>query len=463
MTTREVAGYLRIKERKVYDLLRGKRIPSTRVTGKWLFPKHLIDQWVADGTEFPDRAMPSPPPVLAGSHDPLLEWSLNESGCGLALMPGGSLDGLERLAAGEAVICGLHVFDPESGDYNRAVVERTFKGLDVVLIEWAWREQGLVVAQGNPLGIATVADLKAKKARVVARQPQAGAQILFRYLVEEAGLDIAGLDILDHPAMSETDLGLAVLEDKADAAIHAGHGVMIGGQLVPHFGQVGKPGRHGDRFGRKDRIGSGGIAKPRPAGISVRVDEADGQKERARTGPGDEGLGPRCPPGDIAAVTFLARCPGIGAVRAEVHLADDPGGMARRSQQIGRSGDIGKGLEMVAAVVQPVLPGLVRMQAGLDDTAAAGARGGGGECVGKARALRGQSVDIGGPRRGIAVTPRRHPEVIGDHQQNVAASHAQRSASGPVPRGNSAIRRLAVAHPRPSAASGAAPSAMAAR
>ena len=81
MTTREVAGYLRIKERKVYDLLRDKRIPSTRVTGKWLFPKHLIDQWVADGTEFPDRAMP--PPVLAGSHDPLLEWSLNESGCGL--------------------------------------------------------------------------------------------------------------------------------------------------------------------------------------------------------------------------------------------------------------------------------------------------------------------------------------------------------------------------------------------
>ena len=64
MTTREVAGYLRIKERKVYDLVRQKRIPCTRVTGKWLFPKHLIDQWVADGTEFPDRAMPSPPPAL---------------------------------------------------------------------------------------------------------------------------------------------------------------------------------------------------------------------------------------------------------------------------------------------------------------------------------------------------------------------------------------------------------------
>ena len=153
-----------------------------------------------------------PPPVLAGSHDPLLEWSLNESGCGLALMPGGSLDGLERLAAGEAVICGLHVFDPESGGYNRAAVERTFKGLDVVLIEWAWRRQGLVLAPGNPLGIAGVEDLAAKKARVIARQPEAGAQILLQYLLAEAGLAMADLKVLDHPVMSETDLGLAVLE-----------------------------------------------------------------------------------------------------------------------------------------------------------------------------------------------------------------------------------------------------------
>ena len=83
MTTREVAEYLRIKERKVYDLVRDKRIPCTRVTGKWLFPKHLIDHWLATGTEFPDRAaaLEPTPAVCAGSHDPLLEWCLRESGC----------------------------------------------------------------------------------------------------------------------------------------------------------------------------------------------------------------------------------------------------------------------------------------------------------------------------------------------------------------------------------------------
>lgn len=50
MNTREVAEYLRIKERKVYDLVREKRIPCARVTGKWLFPKRLIDAWLAEGT-----------------------------------------------------------------------------------------------------------------------------------------------------------------------------------------------------------------------------------------------------------------------------------------------------------------------------------------------------------------------------------------------------------------------------
>ena len=43
MTTKEVAAYLRIKERRVYELLRQRAIPCTKVTGKWLFPKQLID------------------------------------------------------------------------------------------------------------------------------------------------------------------------------------------------------------------------------------------------------------------------------------------------------------------------------------------------------------------------------------------------------------------------------------
>ncbi len=220
MNTREVAQYLRVKERKVYDLVRRKEIPCTRVTGKWLFPRFLIDQWVTRSTALPAPGEAGPaPPVVVGSHDPLLEWAVRESGCQLALLPGGSLDGVRRLAAGEAALCGMHVLDVDSGDYNAPMVRRVCAGLDVVLIEWGWRLQGLVVAAGNPLGIAAIGDLPTRKARVVTRQDEAGSQILLEHLLSEAGIALGDLAILAQPALSETDLALAVLEGRADAGL----------------------------------------------------------------------------------------------------------------------------------------------------------------------------------------------------------------------------------------------------
>ena len=227
MNTREVAEYLRIKERKVYDLVRQKRIPCTRVTGKWLFPKHLVDLWVAEGTDVPAAARSlrlAPPSVVVGSHDPLLDWCLRQSGCELAMLPGGSLDGLRRLAVGEAVMCGLHVFDAaageeDTGEYNVSVVSQTCQGLDVVLVEWCWRDQGLVLAPGNPLAVATLQDLGRKRARVVTRQHEAGSQLLLVHLLAAAGMRLADVDTVEPPARSETDVGLAVLEDKADCGL----------------------------------------------------------------------------------------------------------------------------------------------------------------------------------------------------------------------------------------------------
>jgi excisionase family DNA binding protein len=208
MTTKEVAEYLRIKERRVYELVRQRAIPCTRVTGKWLFPKTLIDLWLADKVEG-ERPREAPPPVIAGSHDPLLDWAVKESGCGLALLPGGSLDGLKRFGEGAALAAGLHLFDAETGDYNVPTVSGTFPALGTVLIEWARRRQGLVVAAGNPLGIESVRDLKAKGARVVARQPEAGSYLLLAHLLEQADMAMEDLKFIDATARSETDLGLS--------------------------------------------------------------------------------------------------------------------------------------------------------------------------------------------------------------------------------------------------------------
>lgn len=221
LNTKEVAEYLRIKERKVYELLKEKRIPASRVTGKWLFDKTMIDAWLLQGTEGAPvgvSAVGPRPAIVAGSADPLLEWALRESDCGLALNAGGSLDGLSRFVAGEALACGMHVRDVDGG-YNVAAVRDAGAASDAVLIHWAVREQGLVLASGNPLNIKSISDLDSKNVRFVLRQPGAGSRILFESLAVEAGIDVDGIAQSASLARSETDLGLAIAEGKADAGV----------------------------------------------------------------------------------------------------------------------------------------------------------------------------------------------------------------------------------------------------
>jgi putative molybdopterin biosynthesis protein len=223
MTTKEVADYLRIKERKVYDLVRTGEIPCSRVTGKWLFPKALIDLWVARSTELPDglpaaAAVAPAPLVVAGSHDPLLEWALRESGSDLALHPGGSLDGLRRLAAGEAMVAGTHAPDDDGG-YHGQLAARALEGRPIVILAWAWRRQGLVVAKGNPHDLKSVADLAHDDVRVALRQEEAGSQLLLLRMLDAAGLDRDALNAVDGPARSESDVARAILEGRADAGL----------------------------------------------------------------------------------------------------------------------------------------------------------------------------------------------------------------------------------------------------
>ncbi|HYZ27092.1 MAG TPA: helix-turn-helix transcriptional regulator [Geminicoccaceae bacterium] len=217
LTTKEVALLLRIKERKVYELVAEHAIPVSRVTGKLLFPREMVEAWVWQQAEYVGgtEGLHGRPPVLAGSHDPLLEWALRESGSELAAFFDGSLDGLGRLAAGKAIAAGLHVYEPESEDWNRGHVERAMAGMPVVLMEWAWRTQGLVVPAGNPKGMTQLGDLKG--GTLIPRQKSSGSHLLLDHLVREAGLDPGRLQAIEPPARSEADVALAVAEGKADA------------------------------------------------------------------------------------------------------------------------------------------------------------------------------------------------------------------------------------------------------
>lgn len=216
LTTRELADLLHIKERKVYELAASGQVPCSRATGKLLFPRQGVEAWIAGSSSGP-RFQPDPEraPVVAGSHDPLLDWSLRESRAGLATYFDGSLDGLERFAARRAVATGLHVFDAGSGEWNGPLVVARFSAQAVVLMEFAWRERGLIVASGAESEIRDLTGLRGL--RVVPRQPEAGCQLLFEHLLAVSGVEPGDLQMIP-PVRTETDAALAVADGKADVA-----------------------------------------------------------------------------------------------------------------------------------------------------------------------------------------------------------------------------------------------------
>lgn len=119
-------------------------------------PRLQLDRWLAAQADAPGSALRlDPPAILAGSHDALLDWAVRQSGCGLALRGGGSLDGLFALAEGAAMAAASHVLDPDAGTFNEAAARDALPHRPIVGIVWAWRSQGLILARGNPWRSAT--------------------------------------------------------------------------------------------------------------------------------------------------------------------------------------------------------------------------------------------------------------------------------------------------------------------
>ncbi|MEK9646469.1 MAG: helix-turn-helix transcriptional regulator [Alphaproteobacteria bacterium] len=225
LTTEEAGEYLRLKPRKVYELAAAGEIPCSKVTGKWLFPRAALDRWVETGLARPEGFSPAPPPaVIGGSTDPLLEWAVRQSGAGLASLPEGSEAGLRRLANDEIAIGAIHMHrladdgDPEDPDAaaNLQAVTGTAGLHDAVVIAFARREQGLLVAPGNPLGLETVGDAAESGARAVLRQSGAGAQQLLQRLLDEIGLDENALTVIAGEAATGQDLASAIRAGTAD-------------------------------------------------------------------------------------------------------------------------------------------------------------------------------------------------------------------------------------------------------
>jgi putative molybdopterin biosynthesis protein len=222
LTTSEAADYVRLGERKLYELVTSGAIPCSKVAGKWLFPRHELDLWVLSGLARPAGMVPmDPPPIVGGSQDDLLEWALRESGSGLASLTEGTARGVERLQRGEVIAAAIHFHSDavSAGDANIAAI-RTMPGLhDAVLVGLARREQGLLLPPSNPKQLQSLADVLASGARMAVRQPGAGAQMLLEVLLARAGAAHKDLHRLEPPCLTGPDLAAAIRDRKADCGI----------------------------------------------------------------------------------------------------------------------------------------------------------------------------------------------------------------------------------------------------
>jgi excisionase family DNA binding protein len=221
-TTAEAAAYLRLKERKIYEMVAEGAVPCTKVTGRWLFPKAELDHWLASSVSRPAGVTrPEPAPIIGGSHDPLLEWALRESGSGLATLAIGSEAGLARFAAGEMVAAAIHLHalhDPEV-DANVVALKRRNDLQDAVLIAFCRREQGLLLPAGNPMKLGSIDDVITKRARITMRPKGAGAQLLLLALLDRAKASLERLVAVSPVCPTGPDIAQAIRAGRADVGI----------------------------------------------------------------------------------------------------------------------------------------------------------------------------------------------------------------------------------------------------
>jgi len=230
MNTREVSEYLDINEKQVYALIKSGRIPATRVTGKWLFPKDLIDSWLLEDargglTEARQRSRKVGGALLAsGSNDPvldILQASLRKDHPEFYIFSAstGSRDGLVALNAGYTDIAWTHLWDPRDNSYNIPYLAQYMPDRKGIVVNLFYRELGFVTARENPLGIQGFDDLARKGVRFINRQPGAGTRVLLDIHLERLGIETSLISGYEQEVFTHLEVGLAVLSGKSDVGI----------------------------------------------------------------------------------------------------------------------------------------------------------------------------------------------------------------------------------------------------
>lgn len=207
-TPDEIAAMLKISKHTVYEMIKRGDLTAFKVGNKMRIEESEFNRYKESMTAASAKRQPKAQNnsiqsvQLAGSHDFLVEHLVKYTaaeGTGLAITPSyiGSLEGLMMLYRGSADLAAIHLLDPISQQYNLPFIRQLFVHEPITVMRLASREQGLIVAKGNPKNIWGIKDLTRSDITIVNRQKGAGTRFLLDSFLAAEGLqpgDVRGYD-----------------------------------------------------------------------------------------------------------------------------------------------------------------------------------------------------------------------------------------------------------------------------
>lgn len=162
--------------------------------------------------------------VVFGSHDPGLErladWMRSDPNTpDMDVYPVGSLDGLVALRQGLCHFTGCHLFDPADGGYNTSYVRHFFPGQVMHIITLAYRQQGLLVAPGNPRAIQELVDIQREDIRFVNRKRGSGTRLWLDQKISALGVEASHVRGYTNEVNTHDQVANAVYEGLADVGL----------------------------------------------------------------------------------------------------------------------------------------------------------------------------------------------------------------------------------------------------
>jgi len=226
LNTKEVAQLLQVNEKVVYSLVSDKGLPATKVTGKWLFPRNLVEEWLdlyivnlpVSGTV----SLESGRLFLAGSDDLLIQRALslyNSQGSDTVAFFAniGSMGGLKALRQGACHVAACHLLQDDNMEYNFQFADNELER-SPVFVNFSKRQQGVILAKGNPKAIRSVTDLSRADVKIVNRPLNTGTRLLLDYEISRSEIKAADISGYRDEVSRHIDAGFAVLNNHADAA-----------------------------------------------------------------------------------------------------------------------------------------------------------------------------------------------------------------------------------------------------